>query len=114
MDEPKGRRARSLRQRRFDLLRELRIPAQALPGSLALTHGRCGKKSCHCAAGEGHAGWSLTFMAGGKKRVERIPEQWLEEVRRRVDQGREFKEALSEVLVTNAELLVLSRRQRWR
>lgn len=114
MLEPKGTRAASLRKRRFDLVQKLRIPSDALPGSLALTHGRCGKETCHCADGEGHGSWSLTFMVRGKKRVERIPEEWVEEVRRRVDEGREFREALSEVLTTNAELVVLARRQRHR
>ena len=114
MFEPKGTRATSLRKRRFDLVQKLRIPSDALPGSLALTHGRCGKETCHCADGRGHGSWSLTFMVRGKKRVERIPEEWVEEVRRRVDEGREFREALSEVLTTNAELVVLARRQRHR
>jgi len=114
MIEPKGTRAAGLRKRRFDLVQKLRLPAEALPGSLALTHGRCGKATCHCAEGKGHGSWSLTFMVRGKKRVERIPEEWVEEVRRRVDQGREFREALSEVLTANAELLVLARRQRSR
>lgn len=92
----------------------LKIPKDALPGSLALTHSRCGKPGCHCAQGPGHPGWSLTFMVDGKKRVERIPESWVGEVRRRVEEGREFKDALAEVLVANAELLALARRQRRR
>ena len=25
--------------------------------------------------------WSLTFMVGGKKRVERIPEEWVDQIR---------------------------------
>jgi len=53
-------------------------------------------------------------MADGKKRVERIPEAWVEEVRERVEAGRQFKEALTEVLTANAELLVLSRKQKRR
>jgi hypothetical protein len=53
-------------------------------------------------------------MVNGKKRVERIPAEWAEEVRRRVEAGRAFKEAWTEILVANAELLVLERRQRGR
>jgi len=110
--KPKGSQAAQLRQRKYEVLRRLRIPPEALPGSLALTHRRCGKPSCHCAGGEGHPLWSLTFMVAGKKQVERIPVEWVEKVRRRVKQGREFKEAWAEVLVANAQLLVLERRQR--
>jgi hypothetical protein len=50
-------------------------------------------------------------MVQGKKRVEHIPQPWVDAVRQRVHHGREFKEALAEVLVLNAELLVLERKQ---
>jgi hypothetical protein len=53
-------------------------------------------------------------MANGKKRVERIPKEWVEEVRRRVEAGREFQDAVREVLTANAELLVLRRKQKAR
>jgi hypothetical protein len=109
--QPKGPEAARLRQRKFALLRRFQLPAELLPGSLSVSHTRCGKPSCHCAKGEGHAAWSLTFMADGKKRVERIPKDWVDDVRRRVAAGRAFQDALREVLTANAELLVLRRKQ---
>jgi hypothetical protein len=51
-------------------------------------------------------------MVGGKKRVETVPHEWAEEVERRVAAGRAAKEALNEVLVANAELLVLERKKK--
>lgn len=111
---PTGPQAARLRQRKFAVLRALQIPEDGLPGSLALTHRRCGRPTCHCATGQGHPVWSLTYMARGKKRVERIPEDWVEEIRRRVATGRAFKEAVAEVFAANAELLVLWRRQQRR
>src|ERR1700716_3082130 len=97
--EPNGPEAARLRQRKYERLRALAVPPDALPGSLSLTHRRCGKPNCHCAkGGDAHPVWTLTFMVEGKKRVERIPEEWVEEVRRRVEQGREFKDAAAEVL----------------
>jgi len=111
---PKGPQAARLRRRKFALLRKLKVPGDALPGSLALTHRRCGKPTCHCATGEGHPVWSLTYMVGGKKRVERIPTEWVEEIQRLVQAGRAFKEAVAEVFAANAELLVLWRRQQGR
>lgn len=51
-------------------------------------------------------------MAGGKKRVETIPADWLDTIRPRVQAGRRFKEAAAELLLLNAELLVLARNQR--
>lgn len=55
--------------------------------------------------------WSLTFMVDGKKHVERIPDDWVEEVGPLVMQGREIKTAVAEVLAINAELLALWRKQ---
>src|SRR5437660_687160 len=65
--DAKGDPASRLRQRKYALLRRLQIPPDALPGSLALTHHRCGKPTCRCADGEGHPAWSLTFMVDGTK-----------------------------------------------
>ncbi len=109
--DAKGDPAARLRQRKHALLRRFQIPPDALPGSLALTHRRCGKTNCCCADGEGHAMWSLTFMVDGKKRVERIPDEWVEQIRPLVEQGREFKDAVAEVFAANAQLLALWRQQ---
>ena len=110
--DPKGPLAARWRQRKFALLRRFSFPEDLLPGSLTLSSTRCGKPTCHCAQGEGHPAWTLTFMSHGKRRVERIPGEWIEEVRRRVETGCEFQSALREVLTANAELLVLARKQR--
>ena len=109
--EIKGPEAARLRQRKFALLRQFPLPQDLLPGSLSVSYTRCGKPTCHCAKDEGHPAWSLTFMAAGKKRVERIPKDWVDDVRRRVQAGRAFQDALREVLTANAELLVLRRKQ---
>ena len=50
-------------------------------------------------------------MAGGRKRVERIPAAWVAEVRRQVEAGRAFKAAVAEVFAANAEMLALWRQQ---
>jgi len=111
-NEPQGSQAARLRQRKFELMRRFQLPDDVLPGSLSLSHLRCGKPTCHCADGPGHPVWSLTFMVHGKKHVQHIPRDWVEEVRRRVQAGREFQDAVREVLAANAQLLVLARRQR--
>lgn len=108
--DAKGPAAARLRQRKYELLRKFRIPEHALPGSLALTHRKCGKPNCRCASGEGHPQWSLTFMVDGKKRVEAIPATWVEEIRTLVVQGREYKDAVAEVFAANAQLLALWRK----
>lgn len=110
--EPKGAKASTVRRTKESVLEKISLPVEGLPGSLALTHRRCGGKGCHCAEGKGHPVWSLTYMKGGKKHVERIPEEWIEYVRQRVEEGKEFKQDVNQVFVANAELLVLLRKQR--
>jgi hypothetical protein len=110
--DPKGSQASRWRQSKFALLRRFVLPEDLLPGSLTLCSTKCGKPTCHCAKGEGHPAWTLTFMSHGKRRVERIPAEWAEEVRQRIEAGHEFQNALREVLTANAELLVLARKQR--
>jgi hypothetical protein len=50
-------------------------------------------------------------MVQGRKRVEHIPKEWVVAVRQQVDRGRQFKEAVTELFVLNAELLFIQRRQ---
>jgi hypothetical protein len=111
---PRGLQASRLRQRKFELLRHFAIPPDLLPGALTQSYTRCGNPHCHCASDKGHEAWTLTFMVKGKRHVERIPREWVQDVRRRVEAGRAFQDAVREVLAANAQLLVLARRQRKR
>jgi hypothetical protein len=110
--EPKGMEASRLRQRKFELAREFRIPENLFPGSLSLVHQRCGRSNCRCAKGEAHTKWILTYMADGKKQVQFIPQHLIDEVRQKVEAGREYLEAVREVFAANAKLFALARRQR--
>ena len=111
---PKGPEASRLRQRKHSVLRQFQIPDDLLPGCLTQTHRRCGRANCHCAADgdPGHPIWFLTFMSGGKRRVERIPAEWAESVGRQVEAGRAVQDAIKDMLAANAELLVLWRKQK--
>jgi hypothetical protein len=108
---PKGPLAARLRRRIQHLLDRVTLPPTGLPGSLALSHSRCGKPSCHCADGQGHPVWSLTFMLDGQKHVERVPPDWVDSVRQQVQQARDFKETVAEIFTANAQLLILQRDQ---
>jgi hypothetical protein len=111
MPEPKGPEAARLRKRKSEALRRFATPVDAIAGSLSLAHTRCGKDNCRCAQGELHTVWRLTFMDGGKKRVERVPREWAEEVRQLVEFGRQFREATDTVFSANARLFALARKQ---
>jgi hypothetical protein len=110
--EPRGLQASRLRQRKFQVLRRFPIPPHLLPGTLTRSYTRCGNPRCHCSRNKGHEAWTLTFMVKGQRHVERIPRDWVEQVQQRVAEGREFQDALREVLAANAQLLILARQQR--
>ena len=107
----KGPVAAGIRQRKDELVRRCGMPENALPGSLALTHRKCGNANYRCATGQGHPLWSLTFMGEGKKRVESLPAAWVDDIRPPVGEGREYKGAVAEVCAINAQLLALWRQQ---
>jgi hypothetical protein len=105
----------TLETRRAHLLRRLALPPDGLPGSLALSHRRCGSPTCHCQTDpQGHPSWTLTFMADGRKRVVHVPTETVGEVRARVETGNAFKSAVAELLAINAQLMVLDRPVRMR
>ena len=112
--DPKGPEASLLRQRKHKVMRQFQLPDDLLPGSLTQTHRRCGRPTCHCPTqgDPGHPIWFLTFMSGGKRRVERIPVAWVESVGKQVEAGRAFQDSIKDMLAANAELLVLSRKQK--
>src|SRR5260370_33850056 len=110
--EPRGPQAARLRQHKFQLLHRFPIPSDLLPGTLTRSFTRCGNPRCHCARDKDHEGWTLTFMAHGQRRTERIPRDWGEAVERRGAAGREFQDAVRGVLAANAPLLVSARPRR--
>lgn len=61
-----------------------------------------------------HTAWSLTYMYEGKKVVRHIPADLVDYVHEKVEKGKAFREALTQVFVANADLLILSRKQKKR
>ena len=116
MRKPSLRRdIKALHVRRQRLLAALAVPPDGLPGSLALSHRRCGSPTCHCHQDEhGHPSWTLTFMAEGAKQVVHVPSETVDVVRRRVDEGQTFKSGVAELFAINAQVVVLERRARKR
>jgi len=114
MKGSQNKQTRKLQKRREHLLEEVTVPEDALPGSLSMSRVRCGKSNCHCSEGDAHENWTLTYMAGGKKRVMHIGQDLVEYVRQKVELGKSFKEDVNEIFRVNAELLVLLRKQKRR
>ena len=101
---------KTLHAKRQRLLAALALPADGLPGSLALSHRRCGSSTCHCHEdARGHPSWTLTFMAEGAKRVVHVPSETVDVVRRRVDDGQAYKRAVADLFAINVQIVVLER-----
>jgi len=103
--------ASHLRGRKYKLVRQFGLPEDLVGGSLSQTHRRCGRANCHCASGRGHSQWTITFSRGGDRRVERVPQAWVEELERAVLQTQAYLDAIREVMAINLELLAKTRRQ---
>ena len=105
--DAKGDPAARLRQRKHALLRSLKIPPDALSGSLALTHSRCGKPNCRCAQGELHASTVLSYRGQGRPQNITPPPEKLGEVRKLTDDYRRFRQARTQLLRLQRQLLTL-------
>lgn len=55
--------------------------------------------------------WTLTFTVNGEKQVEIIPEAWVPALSPLVEDARELRSALAELLTVNAQLLRLWRQE---
>jgi hypothetical protein len=106
-----SKEASLLRQRKYALVGQHGIPENIVGGSLSQTHRRCGKGNCHCRNGGGHSLWSVTFCRHGKKRVERVPVEWVAALEAEVLATQEYLDAIKEVMTINIELLAMTRRQ---
>lgn len=110
----KSVKASHLRRRKYELVRKFRLPENILGGCLSKTHRRCGRANCHCADGEGHPMWSITMSHNSQRLIERIPNEWVEEVKRSVLSTKAYMAAVREVMAINLELLAQTRQQQMR
>ena len=107
----KGKEASRLRQRKYALARAFGFPEDLLGGSLTVTQRRCGKSGCRCASGEGHPMWTLTYSVDGDKQVLVVPTAAVASLQPLAHKGRRWRDALTEFLVINAQLVSLWRQQ---
>lgn len=107
----KSAEASNLRRRKYQLIRQFRLPEDLVGGSLSHTQRRCGRSNCHCAGGRGHPQCLITFSRGGNRRVERVPREWVEDLERAALQTQAYLDAIREVMEINLDLLAQTRRE---
>ena len=84
---------RSLRSR----IAQLASGERFLRGSLSERSGKCGKPTCHCAAGEGHRSLYLVQTHAGKVRQICVPKPLQDPVRQAVGVYQEMQRLIDEV-----------------
>lgn len=103
------------------LRRELRKLLQELDDCLETVFGRtplvkgtiyeisrkCGKASCTCTRGQLHKSTVLSWSDQGRTRLKSVPPKRLEELRRKTDDYRRFRQARSRVPNTSQEILAV-------
>jgi hypothetical protein len=81
-------------------------------GSLGAVYRRCGRKGCHCAAGEKHGPvFYLTRSEDGRTRNIYVPEELRQEVAAGVAAYRRYRELGQEIAESNAQRLGLGKKR---
>ena len=78
-----------------------------LPGSLYTLRRRCGKPNCRCTRGEPHASTVLSYRGQGRPRNITPPPQQVPAVRKLTDDYRQFRQARSQLLRWQRQILKL-------
>ena len=78
-----------------------------LPGSLYTLRRRCGKPTCRCARGELHASSVLSYRGQGRPRNLSLTPEQLPTLRELTDEYRRFRQARTQLLRLEREILTL-------
>jgi hypothetical protein len=78
-------------------LRKVAAAEPLLAASLARIAKRCGRPSCHCAHGEPHTAYHLTYKDRGTSRTVYVPLDLVEDVRAWIDNHQRLKQLLKEI-----------------
>jgi len=104
----------SLRQQLRELQQQLPALLEAflgreplLPGSLYTLRRRCGKPTCHCARGEPHASIVLSYRGRGRPQNITPSPEHISAVRKLTDGYREFRQARTQLLRLQRQVLKL-------
>jgi hypothetical protein len=78
-----------------------------LPGSLYILKRRCGKANCRCVQGEPHVSTVLSYRGQGRPQNITPPPEGLEAVRKLTDEYRRFRQARTQLLRLQRQMLKL-------
>jgi hypothetical protein len=97
----------TLQQQLPDLLETFLAREPLLPGSLYTLRRRCGKANCRCAQGEPHASTVLSYRGQGRPQNITLPAEQLPAVQKLTDDYRQFRQARTQLLRWQRQLLAI-------
>lgn len=97
------RKLRTLEARRARLIDALARDEPLLAGSLSYVNRTCGKPSCHCATAAAHPAWTLATTADSRRRCQVVRRADVDEVTRRVEAYKNFKQRVVEIAAIESE-----------
>jgi hypothetical protein len=95
------------RQQLHDLLDAFLGREPLLPASLYTLRRRCGKPNCHCAHGQPHLSTALSYRGPDRPSLLTPPPEHLDELRQLTDAYRRFRQARTQLLRLQRQLLTL-------
>ncbi|MFD1674831.1 DUF6788 family protein [Alicyclobacillus fodiniaquatilis] len=97
--------SQEIKERKTQLLKELPPMDHILRGSLITRLVKCGKSTCRCSTGVGHASLYLSSFYHGKTQMNYVPAAWEQWVRSGLENYEVAQDILSELTELNLELL---------
>ena len=88
------------------ILEKIKNLTNAIKGSIYTSTRYCGKKNCNCYKTKTpHKSLMLSFRYNGRTKLIPLKKEWLNEVKYKINQYKELKDAIDELALINAELL---------
>jgi len=96
----------SLQEEKKKVIEKIHSLDNAIRGSIYELKGKCGKPGCYCAKSKRrHTSLMLSFSYKGKTKLVPIKKEQIPGIKARLDDYKQLKAAIDELVRINAELL---------
>ena len=96
----------NLQEEKKRVLEKIHSLDNAIRGSIYELKGKCGKPNCYCAkTRQRHRSLMLSFSYKGKTKLIPIKEEQISQIKARINDYKQLKAAIDELVRINAELL---------
>ena len=89
-----AKKIKILELKRQRIIKMLLVIREMIPGTFGTAYRRCGKPSCRCAKGEGHAYVRITWTENGQGKTRTIAEKDLLRIQQLTESHQKFRKLL--------------------